>query len=356
MDNCILISVIICMRNSQNYLIECLESIRRQTYTGPIELSVFDDGSSDESIKILSDWYESIAKTKDRHRFELKLSSNFDQDKPLGVGGAKNRAIHQSSGKFLCFQDSDDIMNEERILKQLELAQEYPNSLIGSMVERIPSNSTPRYVQWANNLRQDQLKKQIYTCFGPTILMPTWFCSRECFDRVGRFDESSSTGVPEDLIFFYRHLELGGDVRRVEEKLLIYRYHLNATTFSIKDETIWRLRLKHLEKNFLRKWEKFSIWNAGKEGRRLYRSLPEDLRAKVFQFGDVDCKKIAKRFYTFEAGVKGVKTKPKIPIVDYRKLQPPIVICVKLGLTRGEFEKNLSEMNLIESIDYVHFG
>ena len=42
-------------------------------------------------------------------------------------------------------------------------------------------------------------------------------------------------GVPEDLIFFYRHLELGGGLYRVDKDLLMYRYHPEATSFSIKE-------------------------------------------------------------------------------------------------------------------------
>ncbi len=63
--------------------------------------------------------------------------------------------------------------------------------------------------------------------------MPTWFCHRSVFDRIfGGFDESGR-GTPEDLIFFYRHLDAGGELIRADEILLIYRYHSNATTFSV---------------------------------------------------------------------------------------------------------------------------
>ena len=42
-------------------------------------------------------------------------------------------------------------------------------------------------------------------------------------------------GTPENLIFFYKHLELGGEIYRVEETLLSYRYHPLATTFSVHE-------------------------------------------------------------------------------------------------------------------------
>lgn len=52
--------------------------------------------------------------------------------------------------------------------------------------------------------------------------------------RVGGFSEEGA-GTPEDLIFFFQHLRLGGRVLRCDEELLMYRYHPQATTFSINE-------------------------------------------------------------------------------------------------------------------------
>lgn len=353
-----LISIIICVRNSEKYLEECLESIAQQNFDhNLLELSIYDDGSSDRSLDIIRSWYNQYCSTHHQdNRIRLIINSNPDKDQPKGVGGAKNHAIAQSNGNYLCFFDSDDIMDPERILKQYEICKQNPDCIVGCKVRRIPENSTPRYIEWANNLTENQLTQQIYTCFGPTILMPTWFCTRQCFHKIGAFDQSDSKGIPEDLIFFYKHIRNGGGIKRVDDILLTYRYHSEATTFSVLDETIWNIRLAELEKNVLGKWNQFMIWNAGKEGRRFYRCLSEQNRSKVQAFCDVDQKKLAKKFYVYETCIKGIKDKPKIPIIHFSKLKPPIVICIKLGLTNGQFEQNLHSMNLKESIDFVHFG
>lgn len=44
---------------------------------------------------------------------------------------------------------------------------------------------------------------------------------------------SLSQGVPEDLLFFYESLRHGGGVVRVDECLLVYRYHEQAATHSV---------------------------------------------------------------------------------------------------------------------------
>lgn len=121
--------------------------------------------------------------------------------------------------------------------------------------------------------------------------MPTWFCYRQMYENVaGGFSEEGK-GCPEDLIFFYKHLDNQGLVKRVDECLLKYRYHSAATTFTVQAKTIWQLRLKHLMENVLRKppWcEGFSIWNAGKQGKKFFRDLPLEQKNKVKAFYDID--------------------------------------------------------------------
>ena len=350
------ISIIMCMRNSEEFLKECLDSIGKQTYKGPIELSIFDDGSSDSSARILEDWEAEIKEANLDRNITVVKSKNEDLDNAKGVGYGKNRSIEQSSGEYLCFMDSDDVMREERLVEQLAVIQEHPNAIVGSKIVRIPEDSTPRYTNWTNSLNPIQVRRQIFTCFGPTIIMPTWFCTRERFFKSSEdgFDQSQARGLPEDLLFFYKHIRSGGDVLRTESTLLEYRYHVNATTFSVTDETIWKIRLKELEERILSNWKTFTIWNAGKEGRRLYRSLSEDNRKKVIAMADVDPKKISKKFYTYEES-KEIR-KPKVPIIHFSELEKPVIVCVKLGLYNGNFERNLDSLNLIEGIDFVHFG
>lgn len=185
--------------------------------------------------------------------------------------------------------------------------------------------------------------------------MPTWFFHRSVFDAVGGF--KSGLGVPEDLIFFYRHLALGGKLFRVDRKLLQYTYHSNAATFSISRETIWNLRVQHLVANELNRkpWNQgFTIWNAGKQGRRFYRSLSEELQQKVVAFCDVDPKRIGGVYNHYDEKHR-CETR-HVPIVHFLQARPPIVICFKLDLSRGEFERNLEQMKLEEGKDYILFS
>ncbi|XP_077829576.1 queuosine-tRNA galactosyltransferase isoform X28 [Macaca mulatta] len=262
------VSIILPVHNAEPWLDECLRSVLQQDFEGTMELSVFNDASKDKSGAIIEKW-----RVKLEDSGVHVIIGGHDSLSPRGVGYSKNQAVAQSSGSYLCFLDS------------------------------------------------------VFTANGPTVIMPTWFCSRAWFSHVGPFDEGGQ-GVPEDLLFFYEHLRKGGGVVRVDQSLLLYRYHPRAATHSVLETTIWTHRVRFLEEQALPRWAAFTIWNAGKQGRRLYRSLTAASQRKVVAFCDVDENKIRKGFYCHEDSQE--RPKPRIPILHFRAARPPFVICVKL--------------------------
>ncbi|XP_077829565.1 queuosine-tRNA galactosyltransferase isoform X17 [Macaca mulatta] len=283
-------SIILPVHNAEPWLDECLRSVLQQDFEGTMELSVFNDASKDKSGAIIEKW-----RVKLEDSGVHVIIGGHDSLSPRGVGYSKNQAVAQSSGSYLCFLDSDDVMMPQRVRLQHQAAVQHPSS--------------------------------VFTANGPTVIMPTWFCSRAWFSHVGPFDEGGQ-GVPEDLLFFYEHLRKGGGVVRVDQSLLLYRYHPRAATHSVLETTIWTHRVRFLEEQALPRWAAFTIWNAGKQGRRLYRSLTAASQRKVVAFCDVDENKIRKGFYCHEDSQE--RPKPRIPILHFRAARPPFVICVKL--------------------------
>lgn len=341
------VSIIIPVYNGDKWIDDCLRSVETQNFNGKLEVSIFNDGSTDGTISKLEEWRETLREKS------ISVTLGGHTSDPRGVGYAKNQAVEQSSGVYLCFQDIDDVMSPVRVSKQYQAARSEQNSIIGSKFHREPEGSTERFTKWANTLSQDQLYSQIYTSHGPTLIMPTWFCHRSVYNKAGGFSEGGK-GVPEDLIFFLRHLELGGGLCRVDADLLMYRYHPGATTFSIHEDTIWEIRMEYIQKQVLDKWESFTIWNAGKQGKKFYRNLSSNNQRKVAAFCDVDPKKIKCGAYIYHESKE--KIKPTVPIVHFQSAKPPFIICMKLDLTGGEFEKNLASLNLKEGVDFFHFN
>ncbi len=90
-----LVSVIVPIYNSSNYLHKCLDSISIQTYRN-LEVLMVDDGSLDDSSEICRDY-----ENKDS-RFHYYYKENG------GLGDARNFGISKSCGDFMCFIDADD--------------------------------------------------------------------------------------------------------------------------------------------------------------------------------------------------------------------------------------------------------
>ena len=98
------ISIIVPIYNVENYLRECLESIKNQTFT-KFECIMINDGSTDSSQEIAEQYLED-------ERFYLINQNNS------GQSVARNRAINLAKGEFVCFVDSDDIIHP-RLLELL---------------------------------------------------------------------------------------------------------------------------------------------------------------------------------------------------------------------------------------------
>uniref|UniRef100_A0A915IQL4 Glycosyltransferase 2-like domain-containing protein n=1 Tax=Romanomermis culicivorax TaxID=13658 RepID=A0A915IQL4_ROMCU len=351
-------SVIIPCRNAVLFLDECLQSILDQTCLGQmkVEISLFDDSSDDGSFDLAYSYRKLCS-----NRGVVLTINRQSSNKPSGVANAKNSAVKNSSGQFLCFLDADDYCDVDRIRRQYELAINVEElSLIGSKFKRLPDNSTKRYTKWANNLTNLQLYTQIYTSNGPTLIAPTWFCSRRLYDVIGGFSDNGRTGFPEDLDFFYKALRKGACLYKVDDSLVTYRYHSDCASFSVSEETILSIRVAEFERIILEKrgnWSKFSIWNVGKSGKKFFNALKPENRRKVLCFGDIDSQKIDRKF--FECYVRNNNTKKfviqfKLPIIHISELQPPVVICVKMDLTGGMLEKYVEEKNWIEGENYFY--
>lgn len=90
-----LISIIVPVYNTQEYIAEAIESIMAQTYS-PIELILIDDGSIDASGQIC-DSYANVYPN-----IHVLHTQNG------GVGKARNVGLEHAAGEYICFLDSDD--------------------------------------------------------------------------------------------------------------------------------------------------------------------------------------------------------------------------------------------------------
>lgn len=95
-----LISVIVPVYNGQKYIDICVKSVLNQSYKN-IELILVDDGSTDDSYKVLEKWKEEDSRVK-----VIKKEN-------AGVSSARNAGIEAASGAFVTFIDVDDFIEND---------------------------------------------------------------------------------------------------------------------------------------------------------------------------------------------------------------------------------------------------
>lgn len=111
------ISVIVPIYNSECYLPDCIDSILKQTFEN-MQIILVDDGSTDRSGKIC-DAYEKMDS-----RITVIHKNNG------GVSTARNAGIKIANGDFICFVDSDDLIEKEYFQKLLRAQEEYSDAFI----------------------------------------------------------------------------------------------------------------------------------------------------------------------------------------------------------------------------------
>lgn len=123
-----LVSVIMPIYNAEQYLERTLSSIFDQSYK-KIEIILVDDCSKDNSAKLIED----ISRTHPEIVYHL-------QEKNMGAGVARNKALELAKGQYVAFLDSDDIWLPDKIQRQLELMVDKHSPFSYTAIEMIDEN------------------------------------------------------------------------------------------------------------------------------------------------------------------------------------------------------------------------
>ncbi len=204
------VSVIVTAYNAEKWIDQCITSIQKQTYTS-WELILVNDGSSDSTLNIMLK-YASI----DRRIIIInKLNT--------GVADSRNLAIKISKGSWVAILDSDDIADENRLLRQLSLiVNDDSVVLVASNSKSIDSNNKiikeNYYPKSSKKLKQNLFKVKRFPPHSSMFYRKTTLIRVGCFRP--EFEQS------EDFDLWVR-LSVIGEFKLSPEKLIHYRVHNN---------------------------------------------------------------------------------------------------------------------------------
>lgn len=133
-----LVSVIVPVFDVEEYLEECLASVRAQSHER-LEILLVDDGSTDRSPAIA----ERHAAEDPRVRIVRQANA--------GLGAARNTGIRHATGDYLCFVDSDDILRQDGIRLMLSSAESSGSDIVVCAAVRFDEDGRTRPA-WVDDL------------------------------------------------------------------------------------------------------------------------------------------------------------------------------------------------------------
>ncbi|MDJ0392759.1 glycosyltransferase [Rhodococcus sp. G-MC3] len=199
------VSVIIPARNSLPDLDFQLDSLAAQTYSGPIEVIVSDNGPDGQ----LADHIRNYA-----GRDALRLRC-VDASMQAGAAYARNIGAESARGEFLAFCDADDIVHPDWIKTLVELARDH--DVVGTAVET-ESVNTARALDWTPTTAPEN---QGQTTFLPYAIGASLGCWTSVFRELGGM--SRDLVASEDVEFCWRAQLTGYRLGFAQTQLVGYR-------------------------------------------------------------------------------------------------------------------------------------
>ncbi|MGP5514408.1 glycosyltransferase family 2 protein [Psychrobacter alimentarius] len=216
--------------NSEECIVKSINSVLNQRWFGSFELLIVDDGSNDNTVKIIN--------SLDDPRIRL-IQHETNKGRPV----ARNTILKNAKGKYLTWIDADDEWNLNKLKIQFDELMKHRNQ------ERIICIS-PYNLKWehANRYRlrshqpSDDSLRDVLSGKIPAYLW-TMLSLKSVYERAGLFDERLNR--LQDLDMIIRILKTGVSFVRTDKNTPLCNYYktdsdkAGTEVFNAID-TIWK--------------------------------------------------------------------------------------------------------------------
>lgn len=224
------VSIIIPLHNAESFIGEAVDSCLNQTYAN-IEVIVVENGSNDGSWNIISNYKDSRIS-----RFQIEASS---------ATVARNYGYKKSTGNYIMFLDSDDVLSLDKISNQMALFAELGNDVLiscawGKFTNDISKTSFVLQKVWNDLLPVDWL----VTSWAGGGMMQTacWLTPRGLIEKAGLWDETLKSNPNDDGEFFSRVILSAKKVHFCKKSKVYYRTEINnSLSTKISEEAKYSL-------------------------------------------------------------------------------------------------------------------
>lgn len=214
------VSIIIPVYNAEKYIRETVDCVKAQTYSN-WELLLVEDGSTDESLRILEEMEKGDARI---HVLKQKNS---------GAARARNHGLSKAEGRFVAYLDADDLWSPDKLEKQLAFMAEKDAafSFTGYEFADEKGQETGKIVKVPTTIQYKQALKNT-TIFTSTVMFDTAKLEKEKLNM--------PIIKSEDTALWFKVLRGGVTAYGLNENLVRYRRPANSLS-SNKLEAIRRI-------------------------------------------------------------------------------------------------------------------
>lgn len=210
------ISVIVPIYNVEQYLEVCLSSILNQTYKN-FEVICVNDGTKDNSVKIVEDFQK-----KDSRVFLFNKENG-------GLSSARNLGLQKATGDYVCFLDSDDLMDKNFLETMFHYITKHNADMVSCSYFKFADG---KKFKWAKN------KKINEEILPPKEFLTRAFAGRSlqgCVAWAKLYKKSAITfnffeqvKYGEDMPFNYFCSKFMDKIVWIDAKLIAYRQRKNS--------------------------------------------------------------------------------------------------------------------------------
>lgn len=198
-----LVSIIMPSYNSEVFIRQTIESVKKQTYKN-WEFIIVDDASTDNSRSIIREYLMEDSR--------IKL---ITLQETVGPGEARNMAIKSAKGHYIAFLNSDDLWEPNKLEKQLEFMQAH-NLAFSYTDYQFIDESNLAYepvIKMSNQLTYQDLLRNTAAIGTSTVMIDQY--------KVGKVQLTNNRHIPEDFALWLSILKRGFKAMRLKS---VYAY------------------------------------------------------------------------------------------------------------------------------------
>ncbi|MGN5594074.1 glycosyltransferase [Stutzerimonas nitrititolerans] len=220
-----IISVIMSVYNSEEYLAEAIESIISQTFTD-FEFILINDGSDDNSLDIIK-----LYMGKDGRLILINRENK-------GLPASLNEGIAQAKGKYIARMDADDIALPERLQAQYNFMESNPKvDVCGSFAQFFGASSRVARPYTTNK------DIAIHALFACPMVHPTVIAKKSFFNILYNTDFFKA----QDYELWTRGITQGYVFANINQVLMLYRVRSGVNSSSEQVFFSAKARSKYIE-------------------------------------------------------------------------------------------------------------